>query len=82
MWRSFARVLWRVFQKSPEKHFIDHGRVFCPQRGHDVEADLCAGCRWIVEVREDGVPPYLTCQPGPEPLFQRRGRQSARQAAR
>jgi len=56
--------MWTFFRKAPQKHIIDRGRVFCQLRGRDVEADLCAGCRWIVEVREDGAPPYLTCQPG------------------
>ena len=57
-----------LFRSRPEKHLIDRGRVFCPRRSGDVDADLCAGCRWVVEVREDGAPPYVTCQPGPEPL--------------
>jgi len=61
--------MWPFPGKAPEKHLIDRGRVFCTLRGRDVETDVCAGCRWIVEVREDGKPPYLTCRPGPEPLF-------------
>ena len=63
--------MWAFLAKTPERHFIDHGRVACPLRGRDVEADLCVGCRWIVEVREDGAPPYIRCQPGLQAIFAR-----------
>ena len=64
MWR----FLTQAFRSAPQKHFIDRGRVFCTLRGRDVDADLCAGCRWVVELRENGAPPYVTCRPGPEAL--------------
>jgi hypothetical protein len=57
--------MWTLFRKEPEKHFIDRGRVACPLRGRDVEADLCAACRCCVEIREDTAPPYVSCRPLP-----------------
>jgi hypothetical protein len=42
---------------------IDRGRVACPVRGRDVETDLCADCRWALEVDEHARPPFVRCRP-------------------
>jgi hypothetical protein len=50
------------------RRFIDGGRVHCPMRSRDVEADLCAGCRWVLTIEDLGKTPYVRCSP-PPPLL-------------
>jgi hypothetical protein len=45
-----------------ERHLVDDGVVFCPVRGHDVECDLCAGCRLLAEIKLDATPPFVCCR--------------------
>jgi hypothetical protein len=45
-----------------ERYLIDDGRVFCPVRGHDIEVDLCAGCRLLAELKPDATPPFVRCR--------------------
>jgi hypothetical protein len=47
------------------RRFIDGGRLHCPMRSRDVEADACAGCRWLLEIQADGKAPYVRCSPPP-----------------
>jgi hypothetical protein len=42
-------------------HLIDHGRVGCPVRGHDVEVDTCAGCDHLLAVDEKAPLPFVRC---------------------
>jgi hypothetical protein len=58
----------RLFTLADPRRYIDAGRVNCPLRRADVEADLCAGCRWAEEIRQEGKLPYVRCRP-PAPLL-------------
>jgi hypothetical protein len=58
-----------MFQRIPEQHFIDQGRVHCPLRGRDVEFDLCAGCRWASGIDLEATPPVVRCEPERHPVW-------------
>lgn len=53
--------MFRLFEHPRERHLVDDGRVFCPSRGHDVDFDLCAGCRQLIEIQLGATPPYVRC---------------------
>ena len=55
--------------KHLQKQFIDNGQVHCPRRGHDVECDVCAGCEYRAELREDARPPFVVCEVEPIRLY-------------
>lgn len=55
--------MFKLFTPPPDSHLIDRGWVLCPTRGHDVEVDVCAGCRWRLELDEDAELPFVRCQP-------------------
>ena len=44
---------------------IDRGRVGCPERGADVELDVCCACEKRVEIDERAPLPYVQCEPSP-----------------
>jgi hypothetical protein len=46
-----------------ERHYIQDGRVFCPQRGRDVDFDFCAGCERASDIQPDLEFPYVRCRP-------------------
>ncbi|HEY5898368.1 MAG TPA: hypothetical protein VIV54_12440 [Burkholderiales bacterium] len=64
--------MFRLFQRARERHLVDEGRVCCPARGHDVDFDLCAGCRQLIEIQLATTPPYVRCaaQSASSPLLQ------------
>ena len=53
-----------MFKRPLQKQFIDHGSVYCPRRGRDVESDACASCKWRVEFRPDAKPGFVLCEAG------------------
>jgi hypothetical protein len=53
-------MFWR---SSPTQRYIELGRVPCPRMGRDVELDVCFGCKFMEEVREDGRTPFVRCEP-------------------
>ncbi len=53
--------MFRLFESPRERQLVDEGRVFCASRGHDVDFDLCAGCRQLLEMKLDAAPPYVRC---------------------
>lgn len=55
--------MFGLFSDPSRQHYIDHGRVFCPTRGHDVDFDLCAGCSSLEELNFDAAPPFVRCAP-------------------
>lgn len=63
-----------MFSSQDTRRFIDNGRVPCPQRGRDVEFDVCAACCWLCEIEEKGGLPFVRCggeaaRGGPDPLL-------------
>ena len=48
-----------------QKQFIDNGKVYCPRRGHDVECDVCLGCQYRAEFRQEATPPFVLCDVEP-----------------
>ena len=52
----------RLFAPAGGRQVVDGGQVFCPNRGHDVECDLCAGCPRLVELRLDARPAFVRCE--------------------
>jgi hypothetical protein len=58
----------KLFTLVDPRRYIDAGRVNCPLRCTDVEADVCAGCRWLQEIHEEGKLPYVRCSP-PAPVL-------------
>jgi hypothetical protein len=57
------RFMFDTWRKRWDKRFISDGRVPCPLRSYDVEADTCAGCEWVAEVDEQAEHPFVRCQP-------------------
>ena len=55
--------MFALFDRAQREHFIDNGRVWCPVRGHDVDFDLCAGCRSLEALDLDGECPSVRCAP-------------------
>ena len=55
--------MFSLFRSASDQRFIDHGLVSCPVRGGDVEIDVCAGCRWLLEVDENARLPFVRCRP-------------------
>jgi hypothetical protein len=53
----------RIFRHPGEEHFIDRGRVYCPVREHDVDLDVCAGCRWATHIDLKARLPVVRCRP-------------------
>ena len=51
-----------------DQQYIDGGRVYCPSRSCDVEVDVCAGCRWMLDIDSDARLPFVRCEP-PAPLI-------------
>lgn len=58
----------KLFPLVDPRRYIAGGRVNCPLRCKDVEADVCAGCRWLDEMRAEGKLPFVRCRP-PAPLL-------------
>jgi hypothetical protein len=61
--------MFSLFRSPLDRHFIDDGRVGCPARGCDVESDVCAGCRWLVDMEETAKLPFVRCRPEPRPII-------------
>ena len=57
------------FRHPSDEHYIDQGRVFCPQREHDVDFDLCAGCRWATAIDLKSPLPLVRCRPTGSPSW-------------
>ncbi len=55
--------MFSLLPKRLDKHFIDRGNVSCPSCEHDVEADQCAGCRWMLEFNASAKLPFVRCRP-------------------
>ena len=55
--------MFSLFRSPSDQHFIDRGLVSCPVRAGDVEIDVCAGCRWLLEVDENARLPFVRCRP-------------------
>jgi hypothetical protein len=60
--------MFSLFGTPFDEHFISGGCVGCPERGCDVETDVCAGCRWLVEMDPDAKLPFVRCRPKPRPI--------------
>jgi hypothetical protein len=58
-----------MFRRASDEHFIDHGSVYCPVRKHDVEFDLCAGCRWATGIDLRAKNPVVRCRPESPPQW-------------
>lgn len=52
-----------LFRSWSDRRLIDRGRVACPIRGSDAEIDVCAGCRWMLEIDENAALPFVRCAP-------------------
>jgi len=61
--------MFSLFRSQSGRGFIDNGRVACPARGYDVETDICAGCRWLVEMDETAKLPFVRCHPQARPII-------------
>lgn len=52
---------------------IDDGRVLCLLRNTDVDLNICAGCRWVIQIDDKGFPPMVRCRSNaasaPEPCI-------------
>ena len=59
--------LLTLFRHPSDEHFIDNGHVYCPMRDHDVELDVCAGCRWATGIDLKAKLPVVRCQPTRRP---------------
>lgn len=55
------------FRHPSDEHYVDHGHVYCPVRAHDVEFDLCAGCRWLTGIDLKAKPAVVRCRPASVP---------------
>jgi hypothetical protein len=55
--------MFSLFDRPAGEHFIDDGHLWCPVRGHDVEFDLCAGCRALEAIELEAERPYVRCAP-------------------
>ena len=60
--------MFALLKSSPDRHYVDGGRVPCPRQGCDVEVDVCAGCRWLDRIDLDAKLPYVRCSPPCEAL--------------
>ena len=58
-----------MFRRTSDRHFINEGRVYCPLRRHDVDFDLCAGCRWCTGIDLKATPPVVRCEPESQPIW-------------
>ena len=59
-----------LFHPSLDRHLVDQGRVFCPRRDGDVDADRCASCEHLVTFDDQSSPPVVRCRPDrPFPAF-------------
>jgi hypothetical protein len=55
--------MFALFRSPSDCQFIDRGLVRCPLRAADVELDVCAACRWRLEIDEKGKLPSVRCRP-------------------
>jgi hypothetical protein len=58
-----------MFKRRSDEHFLEAGCVYCPLREHDVELDVCAGCRWSTAIDLQAKPPVVRCRPQARPLW-------------
>ena len=54
--------MFPLIRSTLQRHFIHEGRVYCPNRGRDVEFDLCAGCALATHIQADVETPYVDCR--------------------
>ena len=53
--------MFAIFSPRYPRRAIDAGRVGCPLRRRDVDADLCAGCGWAHAIELEGDTPCVHC---------------------
>jgi hypothetical protein len=56
-------IMFRIFKRPSDALFIDRNRVFCPVRRADTDVEICASCRWLVDVNLSAEPGVLHCRP-------------------
>lgn len=57
--------MFNLFQRGSDHRVIDGGQVFCSNRGCDIDMEVCAGCRWLLEINEKAKAPFVRCEPEP-----------------
>ena len=55
--------MFNFLRSRTDQQYIDGGRVYCPSRSCDVEIDVCAGCRWMLDIDSDARLPFVRCEP-------------------
>ncbi|MCZ7559247.1 MAG: hypothetical protein M5U30_03665 [Burkholderiaceae bacterium] len=54
--------MFGLARSKSDQRVVQNGRVACPNRGGDVDIDVCATCEWLRGIDDDGGFRFARCR--------------------